>query len=69
MQVSRKPVFLAVILLGAHAAVIAFLGNRMPGPVLSDLVQLGLGVLALIAAFQAARRSRAFPRLFWQCAA
>ncbi len=66
MQVSRKPVFLAVILLGAHGAVIAFVGNRMPGPVLSDLVQLGLGVLALIAAFQAARRSRGFPRLFWR---
>jgi len=69
MQVPRKPVLLAVILLGAHAAVIAFLKGRFPGPILSDLIQLALGILALVTALQAAHRSGAFGRMFWRLVA
>src|SRR5581483_5164623 len=69
MQVPRKPVLLAVILLGAHAGVIAFLKGRFPGPILSDLIQLALGILALVTALQAAARSHTFARMFWRLAA
>src|SRR5260370_36605878 len=69
MQVPRKPVLLAVILLGAHAAVIAVLKGRFPGPILSDLIQFAIGILALVTALQAARRSCAFGRMFWRLGA
>jgi two-component system, cell cycle sensor histidine kinase and response regulator CckA len=69
MTSRRYLLFTAIALLAAHAAVLKWLGDAWPGPILSDLVQLCIGILVLVACLQAARRSQVFGRLFWKLAA
>jgi len=69
MRHSRILLVAALALLAAHVVVIATLGNKPPGPILSDTIQLFLGALATLAAFQAAKRSGTFGRVFWRLAA
>jgi PAS domain S-box-containing protein len=49
----------------AHAAILALWGSRVPGPLLSDIVEFLLGVLAALATLDAARRSPQFARRVW----
>ena len=66
---SLRPIVTVLLcLLGLHVAIIATLGNQKPGPILSDLIQLALDILAVIACLQAARRSSTFGRVFWKLA-
>ena len=69
MTPRRYLLFTAIALLAAHAAVLKWLGDAWPGPILSDLVQLSIGILVLVACLEAARRSQVFGRLFWNLAA
>jgi len=64
----RPTVVVLLCLLGLHVGIIATIGTRRPGPVLSDLIQLALDLLTVIACLQAARRSSAFGRVFWKLA-
>ena len=67
---SRRYLFYAAFaLLAAHAAVLEWRGDAWPGPILSDIVQLLIGILVFVACLQAMRRSLAFGRLFWKLAA
>jgi diguanylate cyclase (GGDEF)-like protein len=54
-----------ISLLVAHVLVLLVLGTNGPGPLLSDLIQLSLGVILCVACVQAARRSQKFARYFW----
>jgi len=69
MRHSRLLLVAALALLVAHVVVTATLGNKPPGPILSDTIQLFLGAIATLAAFQAAKRSETFGRVFWKLAA
>ncbi|HWZ98283.1 MAG TPA: ATP-binding protein [Candidatus Dormibacteraeota bacterium] len=69
MRHSRILLVTALALVVAHVVVIATLGNRPPGPILSDIIQLLLGAFATLASFQAAKRSSTFGRVFWKLAA
>src|SRR5260370_8346054 len=69
MQVPRKPVLLAVTVVGGRVGGIGVFKGCFPGAILSDLIQLALGILALVTALQAARRSGAFGRMFWRLVA
>jgi two-component system cell cycle sensor histidine kinase/response regulator CckA len=62
---SRKTIAAASFLLLAHAVVLAAFGTRAPGPLLSDLVQLAVGILCAGTSFQASRRSNGLGRYFW----
>jgi two-component system cell cycle sensor histidine kinase/response regulator CckA len=67
---SRRYLFyVAFALLAAHAAVLEWRGDAWPGPILSDIVQLLIGILVFVACLQAMRRSLVFGRLFWKLAA
>jgi len=55
----------ATVLLVAHAGALLIWGTRAPGPNFSDIFQLMMGVLCLIAAWQASRSSDRFGRYFW----
>jgi two-component system cell cycle sensor histidine kinase/response regulator CckA len=66
MLASRKTVVAAVVLLATHLSVLAVVGTRWPGAILSNLVQLGLGILCGVASLQAAARSNDFGRKFWR---
>ena len=63
---SRKWFNTACSLLVANAAVIFTLGTTQPGPALSNLIQLTLGVLCILASWQAARRSGSLGQYFWR---
>ena len=52
-----------------HIAVVATLGIKPPGPFLSDLMQFSLGVVLMIAVFDAGRRSEGLARSFWRLTA
>ena len=65
MKTRRILLPLAIALLAAHAATLRWLGDASPGPILSDLIQLFLGMVVLAACVDAARRSRTFGRMFW----
>jgi two-component system, cell cycle sensor histidine kinase and response regulator CckA len=66
MTSRRYFLFTAVALLAAHAVVLKWLGDVWPGPLLSDTVQLLMGVVAFCASLLAMRRSRRLGRLFWK---
>jgi hypothetical protein len=51
----RTTLISAAVLFGAHGVVLAVYGHPAPGPVLSSLVQLGLGILCVLATLTAAR--------------
>ena len=53
-------------MLVAHAAVLASLGTGAAGPLLSNLLQLALGVLCVPACLEASRRSGSLGRYFWR---
>jgi PAS domain S-box-containing protein len=69
MTSRRYLLYVALALLAAHAAVLEWRGDAWPGPVLSDFVQLLIGVLVFFACLQAMGRSLVFGRLFWKLAA
>jgi two-component system, cell cycle sensor histidine kinase and response regulator CckA len=64
----RPIVSVLLCLLGLHVAIIATLGGHKPGSVLSDLIQLALDILTVVACLHAARRSSTFGRVFWKLA-
>ena len=53
----------------AHVGVVALAGSAGRGPLLSDLIQLTLGVVLIYAVVQACRRSEGMARSFWGLAA
>ena len=69
MLSSRKTVIAAGVLGVSHLLVLAIVGTHHPGPILSNLVQLGLGIVCGVASVQAARRSNEFGKNFWRLAA
>lgn len=52
-----------------HIGVVVFLGERAPGPVLSDLIQLTLGALLIYSIVLASQRSEGLAISFWRLAA
>jgi diguanylate cyclase (GGDEF)-like protein len=62
---SRAIVTAAGALWLTHIAVLLGLGNRPPGPFLSDIIQLALGGLVIAALVHAAARSEGMARAFW----
>jgi hypothetical protein len=65
----RNQMIAAVVLLLGHVGVIATLGTAARGPFLSDLLQLTLGGLVILACFRAGRRSEGLSRSVWRLAA
>src|SRR3981081_3542448 len=65
MLSSRKVMPVACLLWGSHAAVLLVFGTRGHGPILSDLIQLALGLLTVLTVLGAAKRSDSFGRYFW----
>jgi hypothetical protein len=63
---SRIIVALAALLWVAHVVVCVSLGANSPGPFLSDLIQLVLGVLVIGSMLLAADRSEGMARAFWR---
>ena len=55
----------ACAVLALHAGDLMVWGTRGPGPTLSDLLQEGMGVLCVVAAYKASRVSENFGRFFW----
>jgi diguanylate cyclase (GGDEF)-like protein len=53
----------------AHAAVVASLGSKAPGPFLSDLIQFILGVVLICSVVVASRRSEGMALSFWRLTA
>jgi diguanylate cyclase (GGDEF)-like protein len=53
----------------AHATVVASLGSKAPGPFLSDLIQLTLGILLICSVVAASRRSEGMALSFWRLTA
>ena len=51
-----------------HVVVLLGLGNRPPGPLVSDMIQLALGGLLIAALVNAAARSEGMARAFWHLA-
>ncbi len=65
MSLLRKPAFAVVYLLIVHAVVLGWIGARPPGPILSCLIQLVIGVLCVTASLRVANRSNPLGRYFW----
>jgi PAS domain S-box-containing protein len=65
-RVSRRLVFAGVGLLALQATVIASLGTETPGPFLSDLIQLALGLVCMLGSVLAFRRSSGVARHTWR---
>ena len=68
MRSPRRVLILAAALLVIHALILATIGVRSTGPVISEVIQLVLGLLTVYACVQAARRSIGFGRVFWKLA-
>jgi diguanylate cyclase (GGDEF)-like protein len=62
---ARKVMPVACLLWGMHAAVLLVFGTRGHGPLVSDLIQLALGLLTVMTVLGAAKRSDSFGRYFW----
>jgi two-component system cell cycle sensor histidine kinase/response regulator CckA len=69
MPSSQKTIVAVGILFVSHISVLTILGTTRPGPILSELIQLALGIVCVLASFQAAGRSNDFGRNFWRLAA
>jgi diguanylate cyclase (GGDEF)-like protein/PAS domain S-box-containing protein len=63
---SKHLILASCTLVLGQAMVIATLGHRTPGPVSSDLTQLALGVICILACIEAFRRSRGIARYAWR---
>ncbi|MFN7994596.1 MAG: GGDEF domain-containing protein [Bryobacteraceae bacterium] len=48
------------------ALVLFVFGTNAPGPILSNLVQLGMGIVSVLACYSASRRSGLLGRYFWR---
>src|ERR1700687_512512 len=59
---------IAAVLLLAHGCVVTFFGTAAFGPLLSDLLQLSLGGLVLLACFRASVRSEGLACSVWRLA-
>ncbi len=66
MPRTRLVATVASLLLLLHASVVIFVGNGPRGPLLSDLVQLLLGVVLLYTVVAASRRSQGLAHSFWR---
>ena len=66
---TRGTLVAAGLLWLSHIGVVVFLGSRVPGPLLSDVLQFTLGVLLIYAIIQAGRRSEGMAISFWQLTA
>ena len=70
MPLARRLAFsAAVVALAVHAVTLVWLGDKAPGPLVSDLIQFILGVAATWAAISAARRSGKYGCKVWGMAA
>ena len=65
IDTSRTFLIVGVLLWAAHIVVISVLRVGPIKAILSDLIQLGLGVSALLACVRAAQRSLPFAKVFW----
>ena len=67
----RKHIVVAIsgLLWLAHAAGVASLGSKAPGPFLSDLIQFTLGVVVICSVVAASRRSEGMALSFWRLTA
>src|SRR5258708_8832901 len=63
---TRTMIEVACVLLLTHVTVLANFGNQSVGAVLSDVVQLLLGLLCVLTCLQAFRRSGNVARYFWR---
>ena len=54
----------AFVLLSTHAAALAFLGPKSRGAFVSDVIQLALGVLVILACLHTSERSESVERYF-----
>ena len=52
-----------------HAGMVAMLGTKPPGPMLSDVMQFSLGALLIYTVVEASRRSEGLARSFWRLTA
>lgn len=68
MSRSRTIVTAGGLLWLTHVVVLLGLGNRPPGPLVSDLIQFALGGLLIAALVHAAARSEGMARAFWHLA-
>jgi diguanylate cyclase (GGDEF)-like protein len=66
---TRTVVIVTILLWLAHAGVVAALGTKPPGGLLSDVMQLTLGIVMIYAAVQASLRSEGLARSFWRLTA
>jgi len=66
---TRVAMIVAVVLWLTHAGVVFGLGGNVPGPPLSDLIQLALGGVLIFSVVQASGRSEGLARSFWHLAA
>jgi len=66
---TRTIVIVTGLLWLAHAGVVAALGTKPPGGLLSDMMQWTLGVVMIYAAVQASLRSEGLARSFWRLTA
>lgn len=64
----RPPILAGFLLLCVQSLSILTLGHQEPGPIISDLIQLTLGILTTVACFLAAKRSGSFGRVLWRLA-
>jgi len=64
--VSSRLIATSGVLLGAQAVVIATLGHHILGPLFSDVIQLALGVICILACTAAFRRSSGVARYAWR---
>ncbi len=69
MSNGRSTTIAASALFLAHIATVATWGTIPPGPLFSDLIQLSLGTLVVVASVMAARRSEGLARSFWRLVA
>src|ERR1035438_1273562 len=65
-RLSSALVGASCILVAGQAIVIATLGHRTLGPLFSDITQLALGLICILACTEAFRRSRGIARYAWR---
>ncbi len=69
VKTTRNIVIVGFALLAAHVLILAALGEKRPGPFLSDLSQLLMGALVIRAALQSSRCENRLGKHFWQLTA
>ena len=63
---SKRLITASCSLVVGQAVVLATMGHRTPGPLLSEVTQLSLGLICVLACTEAFRRSRGVARYAWQ---